>query len=220
MNTDKAPGAGRNEYVTNPQQYQELANTQNWRQILSNFWVAPFEYAGNWWNSVEHMFQSYKINLADPQQAYLFTLNSGSQLGKAPGNLAQKNRKIVQLTPTQLQQWDQLRPTVIYNAMLSKFMQNPELATGNAELWHGAPRVKAARQVELERIRQELRNADFTPLYFEEALQKLLNAEIVDTKVVPKISGNALVYLYDTNGRTYLVKARYDSATNQMFPPG
>lgn len=221
---DNPPGSGRNEFVNNVNAYAVLSATPNWRQMLSNFWVAPFEYNGLWWNSVEHMFQAYKINLADPAQALQFTLNSGSALGRAPGSEAQKNRKLVRLTPPQLQQWEQIKFNVLYNALKNKFMQNPELAkvllaTHNAELWHGAPRVSAARQYQLEQVRRDLHEASFIPVTFAEAFQLLSTRQIVNYKVISKPTGNALIELYDNLEQIYLVKARYDSHTQQIFAP-
>ena len=50
---DRPPGQGVNERVSNPSKYTELAQVKNWRHILSNFWVAPFEVNGVQWNTVE-----------------------------------------------------------------------------------------------------------------------------------------------------------------------
>jgi len=160
---DKPPGKGVNEYVTDPSRYQILRAISNWRQKLSNFWVNPFDVQGVRWNSMEHMFQSYKLSLANPVVAWSFTLNSGSDLGKSSGDEAQRHRKDVILTPDQLAQWEELRDTVLYNGLTAKFNQDPELkrlllATGTAELWHGTPRVPAQRQLVLERVRSELIN--------------------------------------------------------------
>lgn len=57
---DRLPGSGANERVTDPQQYTELEAVPNWRQMLSNFWVAPIQVGGQRWNSVEHLFQSHR----------------------------------------------------------------------------------------------------------------------------------------------------------------
>ncbi len=157
----KYPGKGVNEYVQNPNLYFELSTISDWRHKLSNFWVAPFEVEGARWNSLEHMFQAYKINLARPDLAFQFSLNSDSALSQAHGSEAQKNRKIVVLTPGQLAQWENMKTNVLYHGLKAKFSQNPDLlqllrATGAAELWHGAKRVAPQRQYTLERVRAEL----------------------------------------------------------------
>lgn len=158
---DKSPGQGANEYIQTPFKYAVLKATPDWRKMLSNFWLAPFEVSGVRWNTIEAMFQGYKINLARPDIAWQFSLNSGSALSQASGDEAQKNRKIVILTPDQLSQWEAMKENVLYHGLKAKFSQNPALlrilkATGTAELWHGTPRVAAQRQYTLERVRDEL----------------------------------------------------------------
>lgn len=124
---DKYPGTGANEYVTDRNKYIELSKIPNWRQMLSNFWVAPFEVSAVQWNTVEHFFQGYKINIANPQLSVLFALNSGSPLSRASGDEAQKNRKLAILTPEQLQQWESMKDKILYTALYAKFSQHPEL---------------------------------------------------------------------------------------------
>jgi ribA/ribD-fused uncharacterized protein len=158
---DKMPGKGANEYITDPNKYVKLGKIPNWRKMLSNFYVAPFEVLSVRWNSVEHMFQSYKINIVNPQLAWTFSLNSQSPLSLGDGSVAQKNRKAAILSSDQIKQWDEMKDSVLYAALKGKFTQHPELrelllATNNAELWHGAARTPASRQFLLERVRSEL----------------------------------------------------------------
>jgi predicted NAD-dependent protein-ADP-ribosyltransferase YbiA (DUF1768 family) len=220
---DKPPGSGRNEFVQNPQSYTELAQIPNWRQMLSNFWVASF-YGNNYsWNTVEHFFQSHKIALADPQKASLFTLDSGSSLGQSGGAAAQKQRKMVRLTPAQLDQWNQIKDTVLLEAFRWKFKQNPELAkilllTQNAQLWHGAPRVPAARQYQLEQVRSELLNSGITYLFFEEALP--LMESIQNYRIYKRLPDETSILEFeDRAGNLYQVKVYYAPDTNQIYPP-
>lgn len=124
---DKYPGKGVNEYVSNPNKYLELSQIPNWRQMLSNFWIAPFTIDGVSFNTVEHMFQGYKINIANPQLGFMFSLNSGSDLSKGPGEAAQKNRKAAILSPEQLRQWENMKDQVMYVALYSNFSQHPDL---------------------------------------------------------------------------------------------
>lgn len=158
---DKKPGIGVNEFVTDPNRYGELARTTNWRRILSNFWVAPFAYKGVTFRTVEHMFQGYKIWFADPTRGLLFTVESGSSIGLGDGEVARANRKLVTLNAGQLKKWEEMKDDVLFFALKAKFTQYPNLAkvllaTGNAELWHGAPRVAPERQWTLEEVRKEL----------------------------------------------------------------
>lgn len=161
---DKYPGKGVNEQVFKPSNYLALSKISNWRQKLSNFWIAPFEISdGVKFNTVEHMFQAYKINIADPNLAYTFTLNSHSELSRGSGDMAQKSRKVAVLSPEQLKIWDEMKDEAMRIALFSKFTQNPDLKellllTGNAQLWHGAPRVPASRQYILEEVRNKIRN--------------------------------------------------------------
>ena len=74
---DKKPGKGVNEFVKNLKDYEELSQIKDWRKILSNFYVAPFKYNGKTWNTIEHAFQSKKIELVDEKLAEKFTLESG-----------------------------------------------------------------------------------------------------------------------------------------------
>ena len=99
---DKAPGKGANEIVVDPSEYSELAKIKDWRKVLSNFHVSPFVFEGFTYNSIEHVFQSKKIGLVSPEKAFLFTLESGSEIGKGDGLMAQKNRKLVVLKQNDL----------------------------------------------------------------------------------------------------------------------
>lgn len=53
---DKKPGHGVNEFVSEDRQYDALSHIKDWRKMLSNFYIAPFEYQDHRWNTVEHMF--------------------------------------------------------------------------------------------------------------------------------------------------------------------
>lgn len=80
----------------------------------------------------------------------------------ADGSAAQKLRKCIKLTPSELALWDSRKEDVMARAQFAKFNQNPTLrgillATGDAELWHGAARQPPARMMSLERVRAALR---------------------------------------------------------------
>jgi hypothetical protein len=85
---DVAPCKGIYETINNIKDYEEL------EEILSNFHLYPFQYKEYTYNSIEHAFQSQKIALVSPEKAYLFTIESGDDIGKGDGNIARKNRKL------------------------------------------------------------------------------------------------------------------------------
>ena len=227
---DKYPGSGANEYVSDINKYMELKRVYNWRQILSNFWKSPFEVNGTRWNSVEHMFQGYKINIANPQLGFLFSLNSNSPLSRASGDEAQKNRKLAILSPEQLKQWENMKDNIMYNALYAKFSQHTELKrvlllTQDAQLWHGAARVAPSRQYLLELVRAQLLANDMKTIFitFERAAQKLADNEIeryvIDYRLQPLVNiPNQIITLIGKDGINYLVKAKYDKMTNQIYP--
>lgn len=158
---NKPVGKGVNEYVQDNNKYTALASIDNWRKKLSNFYISPFQYDDLHWNSVEHMFQSYKIRIVNPQLAYQFCLESNSELSRRDGSEARKNRKLVMLNAQQLQEWESIKNNVMYDALRSRFTQDRDsrellLATRDAELWHGTRGVSPQRQYILERVRREL----------------------------------------------------------------
>ena len=158
---DVPAGKGTNEYTKDPAIYTELKNIPHWRRVLSNFHVYPFVYKGYTYNSIEHVFQSEKIRLVDPVKALYFTLESGHDIGKGDGFLAQNNRKLVKLNSNQLRKWGEMKEEVMKNAAIEKYNVCEEArrvlkATLQAELWHVVMRKKPARFLHLEEIRQTL----------------------------------------------------------------
>ena len=210
--------------------YLYLSQVPNWRKILSNFWVAPFESGGLKWNSVEHMYQGYKINVADPQKAGLFSLNSGSELSRGGGEMARQNRKMVPLSPDQLRQWNGMIDGVMYTAMYAKFSQNPDmkqvlLLTQDAELWHGAPRIPKTRQYPLEQVRAQIsiQEHNMVMISYNDAFTKMQAGEAVTLNLDPKLDvlaeGNRMIVLTGKDGQKYIFKAGYDTEKNQTSPP-
>ena len=97
-------------------------------------------------------------NVVMSQEAF----NQMHATASADGSAAQKLRKCIKLTPSELALWNGRKESVMARAQFAKFSQNPTLreillATGNAELWHGAARQPAARMLSLERVRAALR---------------------------------------------------------------
>lgn len=155
-------GKGSNESVRDASLYQELGKIENWRRILSNFYCEPFSYQGKVYNSVEHVFQSYKIALVSPEKAEYFTVDSNHAIGQGDGALAQKNRKLVVLNNDQLEQWDKMKHDLMTDITLQRILQSDTYktvlsATRNAELWHVMVRKGIVRNKYLEDLREEIR---------------------------------------------------------------
>lgn len=163
---DAKPGKGVNEYVDPDMisKYAPLSKEKDWRRVLSNFDVCPFVFEGKTYRTIEHVFQSKKIALADPGEADKFTVESGHPIGQGDGAVAQKNRKLVKLTLPQLQQWDDMKDDVMERATVAKYAQCPEKLrilklTDGATLLHlmkvrGKP-SNLVRFEHLERIRDQ-----------------------------------------------------------------
>jgi predicted NAD-dependent protein-ADP-ribosyltransferase YbiA (DUF1768 family) len=159
-----SPGKGANEFVKDVKEYEELEKTRDWRKVLSNFHMFPFNYREYTYNTIEHVYQSQKIALVSPEKAYLFTLESGDDIGKGDGCVARKNRKLVILDNFVLIKWSKMRSDVMYEAALSKYKGCREAskilrATGDAELWHLVCRSSTHdRFIHLEKARSDLKN--------------------------------------------------------------
>jgi predicted NAD-dependent protein-ADP-ribosyltransferase YbiA (DUF1768 family) len=157
---DVAPGKGVNEIVENPKDFNDLKNIKDWRKILSNFYVEKFKYNGLTYNSVEHAFQSYKIALVDKEKAFLFTIESGNDIGLGGGDVAQKNRKLVKLNKIQLEEWGKIKHDIMIDIVKERTKQSEHYqrvlkSTKNAELWHIQVRKSPIRNKYLEDIRNE-----------------------------------------------------------------
>lgn len=155
------PGGGCNEYVSDINLYETLAQYPGFRKVLSNFHVAPFKYNGYTYNSIEHVFQAMKIALVDKEKAYFFTVESGHEIGLGAGSIAQKNRKLVMLSKDDLKSWSSIKNDIMKAAASEKYKTHPEAlkilrATNDAELWHIVTRSKPERFLHLEDIRREL----------------------------------------------------------------
>ena len=155
---DKYHGKGVNEFVSDPLKYLELSKIKDWRKVLSNFDVNPFIFEGKTYRTIEHVFQSKKISLVDPIKADFFTMESGHDIGKGDGLIAQKNRKLVVLNKSDLEKWFHISKDIMEKAAIAKYSQCPVAMnilklTGDTELWHVVSRKKPVRFIHLERIR-------------------------------------------------------------------
>ena len=166
------------EYVTYPEDYIELNSIPDWRKVLSNFYMFDFkaEVAPDLiltFRTIEHGFHYFKIKIADPSRAFDFALESGSKLSKGDGPDARRARKLVVLSPQQLQEWDSIKESVLYSLSKCRFSQDPLskqvlLATRDAQLWHIVsrsapnPHTRIAernpiRFTHLEQVREEFK---------------------------------------------------------------
>jgi hypothetical protein len=165
---DVAPGKGTGERITTDFDYSELAATPKWRTILSNLSDVccdpeggepkGFKWAGYTWRTVEHAFQAEKFR-TNPNDMYKFTMECDPT---TDGYWARKQRKMIELNRAQRMHWDSIKREVLEQLWREKFTQDPKaravlLATGDAELWHFAPRLPADRWIELEGLRDIFR---------------------------------------------------------------
>jgi hypothetical protein len=114
---NKPAGKGINEYLSPEDNFQELETIPDWRKILSNFYLANFEWEGNIYPSVEHEFQAKKISLVDSTKAKLFIL--GNSIGNEPPDIARKNRKLCILSKQLLDEWDLIKDIDITRKIFS-----------------------------------------------------------------------------------------------------
>tara|TARA_B110000305_G_C19256846_1_gene547488 strand:+ start:47 stop:691 length:645 start_codon:yes stop_codon:yes gene_type:complete len=167
---DKLPGEGTHEiWLFDKNMFKgnfEDKPYTNWRQHLSNFDALPFKWSGKRFNTIEHAFQYAKIRLVDATKADEFTLDSESELGKADGLKAQKNRRMVILTDVMIGKWNTISKIIMASAALEKYLQNAGSLsshilklTQDAELWHIVSRQpKPDRFQHLEEIRKMLKD--------------------------------------------------------------
>jgi len=164
---DAKPGKGAHEYMnpSDASQFEALSKVKDWRKVLSNFDECPFQCEGKTYNTIEHVFQSKKIAIADPIQAERFTVESGDPIGQGDGKMAQSKRKLVKLTPEQMNRWDHMKRDVMKEAARQKFAQCPQAMeilalTKGAKLLHLVTARGQKSTLDhfehLERIRDEI----------------------------------------------------------------
>lgn len=156
-----APGKGTGESLESPANvYNELKSVKGWRSLLSDEAVTPFTWKGKRWNTVEHAYQAAKFEHIRPDIFDSFSLDSGSDLSKAGGDVARSQRKILVMNKAQLAEWQARSSSVHAELWRAKFSQ-PEmrrvlLLTGNAQLWHATPKAAKERWIGLEQLRTSL----------------------------------------------------------------
>jgi len=155
-------GKNKDEFINNSDEYLELNKIKNFRRYLSNFHTYDFTYNGHSYRTVEHAFQGAKINLANKDEGFKFTIDSNNEIGLGDGKIARKNRKLVSLNKEQIRQWDNIKNTIMYEIVLEKFKACNECSdilvkTRKCQLWHTFPRMKyPIRCYYLEKVREDL----------------------------------------------------------------
>ena len=165
------PGSGVDEFVNDPSEYEVLSQIKDWRKMLSNFWMQPFELDDLHWNSVEHYYQGSKFKEGHPEFFKLFSIESGSDISKDPAlakaaggkSGVSKGRQLrpknITVDPDFFSSENQTEAFKV--AMLAKFGQNEDLlealsATGDAYLQHKTRGVPLHRIKVLEEVRSIL----------------------------------------------------------------
>ena len=177
---DAAPGLGKQECLKNGRSVSEFAELQsisNWRQKLSNFWIAPFEYDGLSWASVEHLYHALKFREQHPDFYRKFSLSTPNSrfnrdplLAKAAGgktgilHKGKKDKQVI-LRPSSIKAdpvffTPGVADTYMEQAQEAKFSQHEDLrnlllATKDATLRH-IMRGKSVDFVGLMNIRNRL----------------------------------------------------------------
>lgn len=148
---DAPPGEGVGEQLGSlaPAAFAALRAHPGWRQMLSNFAVAPFVLDGLRWRTVEHCFQGSKFKDADAAYYRSFSLDGPGPLGMADGAAAKSagGRKGRPMTPSQIAWWEEHKRAVMRRALEAKYRQNEEhravlLLTWPAKLTHRPLRSK------------------------------------------------------------------------------
>lgn len=158
----RSPGKGIHDVVADPSIYPLLNATPNWRRMLDDFYVAPFEVKGIVWPSVMAMVYGYRIAEADPLYGYKFSITSGDPLGQMDYHIFE-HRHDLRLNLAQAEDWEKKKEAVYQNALYAKFTQHPELkelllSTGDAQIWRTPDRGRPSKRLwRLEWIRDFLR---------------------------------------------------------------
>jgi|UniRef100_A0A6C0BY75 predicted NAD-dependent protein-ADP-ribosyltransferase YbiA (DUF1768 family) len=172
---DRAPGKGSGEKIpaSDVGLYKELDGIPDWRKVLSNFYIAPFELDGHRWNSVEHFYHASKFKRGNPEFYLTFTLNEGGEeiskdpaLAKGAGGKTGKF-KGKRIRPKEVVMDEDFftskrNEVEMERAQKAKYEQNPLakrvlLYTGNAKLQHFVRASPPIVFYDTMRVRRNLR---------------------------------------------------------------
>ena len=164
LSADKPVGEGSRELVRDATVYESLNGIHNWRRVLSNFHPVstdPIAWRDLTFRSVEHAYQYTKVALAKPEQAKLFSIESGSGLSQTDGPEVKKAGRLWKLSKEQICHWDWnslrvMTRLVEAKAKVCPLFRQTLLATQSAQLWHLRPRQDPQRWPWMEHIRTRL----------------------------------------------------------------
>lgn len=169
------PGKGAGEKIQTNEipLYQELQSIPDWRKVLSNFWVGPFNLDGHKWSSVEHFYHANKFKKNNPEFYLTFTLDTGggelsknTVMAKGAGGKTGKfqGKKIRPKTITMDPDFftSKRNELEMERGQQAKYEQNPLatrvlLATGTAKLQHFIRGNSPIIFYDTMRIREKLR---------------------------------------------------------------
>lgn len=168
---DKKPTKGTGEkFVAEFQGMEFLSKFVDWRKVLSNFHVTekPMLFTVNevtgeayHFRTVEHIYQAMKYFVNGYNSIGMkFTLESGDAIGQGVGLDARKGRKLVNLSPKELDNWFKKSKSVMNRALEIKFSTDriSKLVLDNTfpcKLFHIIPRKPREHWVNLELIRNK-----------------------------------------------------------------
>lgn len=162
---DKRAGEGVGDQIKHPRMYESLCLIPNWRKIFCSLWdIQSFQHEGYTYKSVDHAYQAAKFCFCNCEStAFLFALESCSQIAGGSGLDAFHARKICILDHKQIKRWDTVSREFKRQIYRSKYSQIPIakqvlLGTCKAELWNKGPRIKEQRCYLLEETREWLRS--------------------------------------------------------------
>jgi len=125
------PGKGSNETIplSKEKKFQKLTKIDNWRRILDDSHIQPFELDNLKWNSVLHYYNASKYKKGYPDYYKSFSLDSNTalskdvKLAKLKGSIKGQDKK-VKIDPDF---YGQRSIQEKQNALLAKFTQNENL---------------------------------------------------------------------------------------------
>ena len=101
---EKLPTEEKNNFI-------ELDNITNWRRVLSNFYISPFQDKnGTQWQTVEHYFHAHKFMKNNPEFANNFSLKSGSKICRDPALAKTAGGKTGKIKDSETKKYIQFRP--------------------------------------------------------------------------------------------------------------
>jgi hypothetical protein len=144
------PGEGKGEKIKDKHKYERLSKIDNWRQKLSNQWIAEFKLDGLNWLSVEHYYQASKFKNNNHAYYLQVSLNSGSNLSKDPimahgagSTTGRVNGKLFRNKEIKIDEdfFNGRSEKEMFNAQYKKFKEHKDLQkvllyTNNAKLMH------------------------------------------------------------------------------------